>query len=256
MKNIGIITGASSGIGKEFLLSIPKDKEYDEIWIMARSKNRLEELQTLTDRKLVVLAGDLTDNQVIEALSAKLEEEKPCVKLLINCSGYGKFGKTGDIDVKESLGMIDLNCKALTAVTLACLPYMDKGSEVLQIASISGFQSLPYLNVYAASKAYVLSFSRALMSEYKSQGIKVIAVCPYWTKTEFFARADTKEHDVIKRYFVLYDPKKVVKKAWRDLKRGRAVSSYGFFNKLMVFFMKFMPNRFNMWVWKKVQGLK
>ena len=255
MKNIAIITGASSGIGKEFLLTIPKDKVYDEVWVMARNKNALEKLAELVDRNIVVVDGDLTDNRVIDRLIKKLDQEKPVVKLLINCSGFGKFGKTGDVNIDESLNMIDLNCKALTAVTLACLPYMEKGTEIMQVASIAGFSPIPYLNVYAASKAYVLSFSQSLKSEYKKQDIKVLAVCPFWTKTQFFDRAKNSDEQIIKKYFVMYDPHKVALRAWKDLKRNRYTSSYGKLNKFLVFLMKITPTRLSHFVWKKVQKL-
>ena len=255
MSNIAIITGASSGIGKEFLLTMPKDKVYDEIWVMARNRQALLDLSNLTDKNLVVVDGDLTDNRVIDRLIAKLEEEKPVVKLLINCSGFGKFGKTGDVNMDESLNMIDLNCRALTAVTLACLPYMERGSEIMQVASIAGFAPIPYLNVYAASKAYVLSFAHTLKSEYKKQGIKVLAVCPFWTKTQFFDRAKNSDEQIIKKYFVMYDPKKVAIRAWKDLKHNRYPSSYGAFNKFLVFLMKLTPVRLKHFVWKKVQKL-
>ncbi len=255
MKKVAIITGASSGIGKELFLSIPDWIEIDEVWVMARSRKNLELLQESTDKKVVVIDGDLTDNSVIGRLIGLLEAEKPLVTLLINSSGYGKFGKTCDVSLSDTLGMVDLNCRALTAVTHAVLPYMDKGSHVMQIASIAGFTAIPYLNVYAASKAYVLSFARSLKSEYKKQGINVLAVCPFWTKTNFFARAKNSEDEIIKKYFVMYDPKKVAKRAWRDLKRKKEVSSYGGLNKILVFLMKISPNPMKMWIWKKVQKL-
>lgn len=255
MKKIAIITGASSGIGKEIFSSVPQKYSYDEIWCIARNYEALAALSSPRG-KVVPISLDLTDNQAIERLSEMLEREKPVVETLINCSGYGKFGRTDEIPLSETLGMIDLNCRALTAVTHICLPYMHKGSGIIEIASIAGFLSIPYVNVYAASKAYVLSFSRGLRSELKKDGIRVTAVCPYWTKTAFLKRAAKGDEQVVKRYFALYDPKKVAKRAWRDFEKNKAVSSYGAFNKFLRFLCAITPSGLKSFVWKKTQGLK
>ena len=257
MKKIAIMTGASSGIGYQLFSTMPQEFSFDEIWVIARSKNKLDKLISPCG-KVVPIPLDLSDNRSIDVLIAKLSEEKPIVDLLVNCSGYGKFGKTEDIPLDETLGMIDLNCRALTAITHVALPYMQKGGKIIEIASVAGFQAIPYINVYSATKAYVLSFSRALRSEVKKQGIKVIAVCPFWTKTKFFDRAESGggKNAVVKKYFAVYDPQKVAKRAWRDLKKGKAVSSYGAFNKFLVFCTKILPDGIKTGVWKKSQGLK
>ncbi|HBK01544.1 MAG TPA: short-chain dehydrogenase [Clostridiales bacterium] len=256
MKTIAIMTGASSGIGYKLFSTMPARYKFDEIWVIARSKDKLEKLSS-TKGKVVPIPLDLSDNRSIGVLIDKLKEENPVVKLLVNCSGYGKFGKTEDIPLDETLGMIDLNCRALTAITHIALPYMKKGSEIMEIASVAGFQAIPYINVYAATKAYVLSFARALKSEVKKRGIKVTAVCPYWTKTKFFDRAeDGEKGKTVKKYFAVYDPEKVAKRAWKDLEKGKTVSSYGAFNKFLVFCAKILPEGIKTGVWKKSQGLE
>ncbi len=256
MKSIAIITGATSGIGKELLLSMPKDKVFDEVWVVARDKERLEKLKDETSLNIVPLSLDLCDNQSIATLIEKIEAENVNIKLLINSSGFGKFGKTEDISLEDTLSMIDLNCKALTAITHASIKHMEEACEIIEIASIAGFQAIPYINVYSATKAYVLSFTRALRSELKAQKIKVLAVCPFWTKTAFIDRAKSGNDEIIKKYFAVYDAKKVAKRAWRDLKKNKKVSSYGAVNKIVRFFVSILPSSICEWVWKKSQKLK
>ncbi len=256
MKNIAIITGGSSGIGKELILTMPKDKVFDEVWVVARDSEKLEKLKTETQLNIVPISLDLTDNGAIAQLLEKIKTENVKIKLLINSSGFGKFGKTEDVPIDQTLNMIDLNCKALTAITHVSLKYMDENSEIIQIASIAGFQAIPYINVYSATKAYVLSFSRALRSELKQQKIQVLAVCPFWTKTAFFDRAKVGEEEIVKKYFAIYDAKKVAKRAWSDLKRNKSVSSYGALNKILRFFIAILPSSLCTWIWKKSQKLK
>ena len=189
MKNIAIITGASSGIGKEFTLDLKNRENVDEVWVIARDREGLEKLKDEIPFKIKVIPMDLTKNESYEEYKKILEEEKPNVKLLINCSGYGKFDKTTKLTYQENIGMIDLNCRGLTSLTILTIPYMKKGANIVNIASVAAFQPIPYINVYAASKAYVLSFSRGLYMEVKAEGIHVMAVCPFWTRTKFFDRA-------------------------------------------------------------------
>ena len=109
------------------------------------------------------------------------------------------------------------------------LPYLGEGSCIVNIASVAAFQPIPYINVYAASKAFVLQLSRALNREVRPQGIRVMALCPFWTKTEFFDQAiDAGREQIVKKYTAMYDPAQIVRRAWRDLARGKDVSKYGF----------------------------
>ena len=122
------------------------------------------------------------------------------MKLLVNAAGFGKFGAYDRISLEEDLGMIDLNCKALVAITRLTLPYMGKGSHVLQLDSLSAFQPVPFITTYGATKAFVLSYCRAMNAELKPRGIRMMAMNPGWVKTEFFSHAQkTNQGDV--RYF-------------------------------------------------------
>jgi short-subunit dehydrogenase len=139
-------------------------------------------------------------------------------------------------------------------MTHVTLPYLKEGSRVYQLGSLSSFQPVPCINVYAATKAFVLSFSRALNVEWKSRGIRVMAVCPYWVKTEFFDRAKT--DDTISYYNYMYEASGVVKQAIRDMKRGKDVSIHGKYPKLQVALVKFLPHKLIMKIWCNQQKIK
>ena len=245
MKNIAIITGASSGMGKEFVIQADTRYQLDEIWVIARRKERLEELATLVKTKIVAVPLDLTNNASFDILAKKLEEETPNVKLLVNCSGYGKFGLFENSTPSDNAGMIDLNLKALIMATQTVLPYIKEGGKIIELGSISGFMPIAHVGVYAASKAGVLSFSEALAKELKPKKIKVLCVCPYWVKTEFFNRADEKEH--VKKYDVMYEPSFVVKKAYNTIdKTNRHYVVPGAYAKLVRFLAKILPHKLMM----------
>ena len=141
--------------------------------------------------------------------------------------------------------MIDLNCAALTALCRIVVPYMPAGARIINFASVAAFQPVPYINVYAATKAYVLSFSRALARELRPRGISVTAVCPYWTATEFFDRAVAEDKPkVVKKYVAMYRPEQNVERAWRDALRGRDVSKFGFIARAQVGLARILPHRF------------
>jgi len=252
---IAIITGASSGMGKQFVLALDKAHEYDEIWVIARREDRLKALQNEVRAAVRVVPMDLTEKDSADKLSALLEKFKPDVRTLVNASGYGKFDEFTNVPLEVYDDMIDLNVKAYVAVTYVCLPYMSEGAEIYQLDSYSAFMPVPYINVYAATKAFVLSFSRALNAELKPRGIKVLAVCPYWVKTEFFDRAVT-ENRVVTRIDKYHKPEDVVARALRDMKRGKDVSVVGSADRFRAFFMKILPHKFAMKVWINQQKKK
>ena len=254
--NIAIISGASSGMGRDFVIELDKQEVFDEIWVIARRKERLEELQSLVKSKIRVLAYDLTKMESIDEIDNLLKEVNPNIKYLVNASGFGKFAKSTDISMQDQVDMVDLNIKAMMLLTNISIPYMSKGSNIIQISSQSAWQPIPYINVYAATKSFVLHYSRALNVELKQKGIHVLALCPFWTKTEFFNHAVDKKNEVIKKYVCLYESKKLVKRALRDAKRNKDVSTYGFTSRVNVFLAKVLPHRFVMWFWMKQQKLK
>lgn len=248
---IAVITGASSGMGQEFAKRVEASEAFDEIWVIARRLERLEALADSISTKTRCMALDLTQKECLDEYAALLESEKPDVAVLVNGSGYGKFGAFCDMPLDEQLGMIDLNDKALVAMTYLTLPYMKEGGRIYQIDSLSSFQPVPYIGVYGATKAFVLSFSRALGVELKKRGIRVLAVCPGWVKTEFFDRAVS--DDTITYYNHFYTAEQVVTRAMKDMKRGRDVSICGFRIRAQVFFTKLLPHRLVMKIWCKQQ---
>ncbi len=249
--NIAIITGASSGMGKEFANRISETANIDEMWLIARREDKLKELASQLKIPCRVLSMDLTKTESLDELKSLLSQENPAVKVLVNAGGYGKFGAFTDIPIEEQLGMIDLNCKALTQITYFVLPYMAKGGQIYQLGSLSAFQPVPYIGVYGAGKAYVLSFSRALNRELKGKGIRVMAVCPGWVKTEFFDRAV--RDDTITYYNRFYTAEQVVKRALRDMKKGKDVSICGIAVRMQVRATKLLPHKLVMAIWCKQQ---
>ena len=180
-----------------------------------------------------------------------MEAEQPEVSVLVNASGVGRFGTFSDMKLEDMYRMIDLNSKAYVGMTYATLPYLKEGSEVYQLDSLSSFQPVPYICVYGATKAFVLSFSRALNVELKKRKIRMMAVCPGWVKTEFFDHAVT--DDTITYYNKFYTPEQVITRALKDMKRGRDVSICGFQVRAQVFLTKLLPHRLIMKIWCKQQ---
>lgn len=258
MKQIAIVTGASSGIGKEFFHSVcAREDKPEEIWVIARNAEKLNALQESTEIPLRVFSLDLSAKEAVQTLENALAEETPQIQYLICASGFGRFCGVED-DGRETLeNMVDLNCRSIVGLTRACAPYLIKGGLVILIASVASFQPIPYIATYAASKAFVLSYGRALNKELKkTRGARCLCVCPFWTKTAFFDRALT-EQTIVKKYAVMYEPKQIVKRAWKDAKKkNRDVSIYGTYARGQALLVKLLPHRLVMWVWMKQQGLK
>lgn len=234
-------------MGREFVLELDKSESFDELWVIARRKERLEALSGLTRARVRPICLDLTDMNSITELEALLKAEKPNVAVLVNAAGFGYFKAFTELPLADQLKMIDLNDKALIAVTYATLPFMEKGSRIYNLGSLSSFQPVPYINVYGASKAFVLSYSRALNVELRPRGIRVMAVCPGWVKTEFFDTAVS--DDTITYYNRYYEANEVVLRALKDMRRGRDVSVCGFPIRAQVLGVKLLPHKLVMRIW-------
>lgn len=250
---IAIITGASSGMGREFVLQLDRAEAFDELWVIARRAERLEALRSEVHAPLRPLPLDLTVPSAFEALSSLLERDKPEISVLVNAGGFGVFRAFTDAPLETQLRMIDLNDKALVALCYLVLPYMTRGSRIVNMGSLSSFQPVPYINVYGASKAFVLSFSRALGAELKPRGIRVMAVCPGWVRTEFFDTAVT-DPKVITYYNRYYEAGDVVRRALKDLRRGKDVSVCGLPVRGQVLLVKLLPHRLVMRIWCRQQS--
>lgn len=224
-KNIVIITGASSGIGQEFAIQLDRIlHKTDELWLIARRKERLTEFSKLLDIPIKVIAMDVTNENDMIAFKKILEVEDAAVRMLINCAGFGLMGSFDRLDIEEQTAMLDVNCKALTRITHYCIPYMRKNSRIIQLASSAAFLPQESFAVYAATKSYVLSFSRALREELKEKSIWVTAVCPGPVDTEFFDIAEKYGRTLSIKKLTLVSPQRVVKKALIDSYSKKAVS--------------------------------
>ncbi len=252
MKKIAVITGASSGMGRDFVRMIDMIEDCREIWVIARRREKLEEIASENGKIIRPIELDLSKNESVIEYGKMLEKEKVEVIALVNAAGFGKFGKFEDIPLDEQMNMIDLNCKALMAVTYLTLPHMPEGSHVYQLGSQSSFQPVPYMTTYGATKAFVVSFSRALNKELEKRKIKIIAVCPGWVKTEFFDRAV--KDDTITYYSKFYTSKQVVSKAVKDMYRGKDVSVCGGLINWQRFLAKILPHKTVMKIWCNQQN--
>ncbi len=220
-----IITGASSGLGTEFVRQLKAQfPDIDSYWLIARRADRLQALaDALPDIQVKPISLDLTDGAALETYQALLEREKPQVALLIGCAGCGILGDFAESRLPEQLRMIDLNIRALTGVTYLTLPYMPQGGRIINISSIASFVPNARMTVYSASKAYVSFLSRGLYEELKPRGISVTAVCPGPMETEFLSVGRISGNSKTFDRLPYCDPKKVVKGALKASKACRAV---------------------------------
>jgi uncharacterized protein len=185
-RGVTLITGASAGLGAEFARQCRARGE--TVVLVARRKERLEELRLTLGDAVFVHAADLTRPDQIEALMRWLEAEGLEIDTLINNAGFGTTGTFTASPRERLLEMIDLNVRSLTDLCRLVLPAMiqRKRGGILNVASTAAFQAGPYAAVYYATKAYVLSLTEALHHEARGSGVKVSALCPGPTATEFF----------------------------------------------------------------------
>ncbi len=251
MKNIAIVTGASGGLGREFVALL--ESEVDEIWTIARNCAKLDELYAEYGKKVVPVCLDLSERDSFGKVDAMLDKDEYNVRWLVNAAGYGKFCAYDDIDVAQSLNIIDLNVNALVAIGLIALKHMTKGSRIVNIASISAFQPLPYMNIYASTKAFVRNYTRALNVELKPRGITATAVCPGWMATPFLTRAEIGADKGVTKFKHLTTPKDVAARAIADAKKGKDMSVYGGYNKTCHLASKMLTQKAMMNLWLKQQ---
>jgi len=259
-KNIIIITGASSGMGREFVRQVDtRFPKVDELWLIARRREKLNEIAASCKHKCRVFAYDLCNRQAQEELVEIMTNEQPQISMLVNSAGYGILGpfsdtqNTQDSNVAtesmqsardDQIGMVDLNCTALTFMTHLCIPYMKKGGRIIQLASSAAFLPQPKFAVYAATKSYVLSFCRALNEELRKQKIYITAVCPGPVDTEFFDRAEKGADRLFIKQFVMAKPDKVVAKALLDARNKKEISIYSLPMQAFYFISKVLPHKF------------
>ncbi|MCR4947532.1 MAG: SDR family NAD(P)-dependent oxidoreductase [Treponema sp.] len=254
MKNIAIITGASSGMGKEFALQVAQKYDFDEIWIVARRLEKLEKLSEDINKTkhfniVKPVALDLGSMNGISKLEKLLiQENKKLAKvesgitigLLINNAGYGSYGPFEETSVEVETQMVQLNCTSLTGLCGIALPFMKKGSVIINTASLAAYMPLGNFAVYAATKAYVLSFSTALAAELKDKGIKVHALCPGSVSTEFANVASNGARPEVKGGIA---PEGVVAQCLDRAFKGKMTSLYRLKWKCLAFMSHFVSGK-------------
>ena len=245
MKKIAILTGATGGLGREFLKQILKEK-IDEVWAIARNEQKLSELRKEYGEKVIPMSIDLSELQGIEQIKNVLDEKKPQVMYLINNASLAKMGNYKDFDIEEIDKTINVNCKAPVMLAQICIPYMRKGSKILNISSASAFQPNPYINLYAASKVFERSYSRALNVELNGTGITSVAVCPGWIDTELLQKEINGKKV---RFPGMVTPDRVVKQAIKDAKKGKDMSVCSLYVKCQHVNVKLLPQRLVMKIW-------
>lgn len=248
--NLAILTGASAGLGGEYLSLLAADPAIDRIWIIARRADRLQRLcEKYPDKDIVALPLDLTDEASFAAIRQKLEQEKPDLRLLINNAGYGTVGDFSDMELSSQTAMTDLNVRALTALSNLALGYMTKGAVILNVCSIAAFAPNTRMAVYCSTKAYVLQFSKTLKRELKKRGINVCAACPGPMNTEFFQAGGIvgKSHALEKGLPRCYADK-VAKGSLRAALRGRGIYTPTAFYKFYRVLCKILPHGLIMYV--------
>ncbi len=244
MKRIVIITGATSGMGKEFAFLLDKKlNTINEYWLIGRNTEKLKEVKRAMRTPCKLFECDLNERTELKKVMKQLYHEQVEIKMLINCAGYGMIGRFEDISYNDNMGMIDVNCRALTSLTYDCIPFMSKNSRIINVASSGAFLPQPYFAVYCASKCFVLSFSRALNAELKDREIYITAVCPGPVDTEFFNKAETYGKKLKIKKYVMAQPRDVVKQAVKDSICKKQISVYGLPIKAFNYATKVLPHR-------------
>ena len=236
MKQIAIITGASSGIGEEFTRQVCAKYDYDEIWIIARREEKLRKLADQLNgekgKKLIrPIVMDVAGKFGVESLKAFIEKESTSqggqgqleIGLLINNAGFGTYGPFAETSINRQMDMVELNCTTVTGICGIALPYLKAGSVIINTASLAAFLPLGNFAVYGATKSYVLSFSVALAAELRDKGIKVCALCPGSVSTEFANVASNGARKEVKGGF---PPQKVVAQCLKRAFKGKTVALY------------------------------
>ena len=238
-----LITGASAGLGEGFARALAAEKR--DLILTARRTDRLEalaaELRGAHGNTVNVFAADLADGNAPTKLIGDIHAAGLSIDTLINNAGFGGRGAFADMPIGPQLGQIDVNCRALVALSHAVLPAMiaARRGSILNVASTAAFQPGPWMAVYYATKAFVLSFTEALHEEVKAKGVHVAALCPGPTRTEFADVAGMGDSELFKRF--ASPPDAVVRDGLKALAANRAVKVSGAMNAAMAGSIRFTP---------------
>ena len=239
MTKTALITGATSGLGYEFVKLFAK--EGYNLVLVARSTQKLEEIkQSFGHTKVTVIPKDLSTIGAAKQVFEEIEDQGIEIDVLVNNAGFGLMGRFDEMDIQKQSNMIQLNISSLTELTYYFLQKMKQrnGGKILNVASTASFQPGPLMAVYYATKAFVLSFSEALVEELSDTSITVTTLCPGATKTNFGAVANAENSKLFSRAM---DSEKVAKMGFDALMDGKRVIITGGLNKAGAYGAKFMP---------------
>ena len=241
--NTTLITGASSGIGEAFARKLAERGH--NLLLVARSEDRLvalcSELGRSQNIRADYFAADLSKPDAPQRLFAEAQKRELEIDLLINNAGFGSMGDFAGLDLSRELNMIDLNVRSLVELTYLFLPPMraKKRGAIMNVASTAGFQPVPFMATYAATKAFVLSFSEALWEENRTHGIEVMALCPGVTEINFFDASRMRRPPARG----VQTPEQVVDIGLRALARGKSSVISGWSNRLMIEAERAVPRK-------------
>ncbi len=244
MAGLAIITGATGGIGNQFVKSVCRFDDIDEIWAVGRNKEKLESLKNQYP-KITAVEADFSKDGV-SVIAELIKKKNPDVKMLINNAGIAYMGQFEKMSVSDVERFCKINCSVPSELMSIVLPNMKEGAKIINVSSASSFQPNPYLSMYSSSKVYLKNLSRALNVELKSRGISVTCVCPGWVDTEMIPRMQNGKKV---KYAGMLSAEKVVRKALKDSARGKEMSVPGFFAKYLRFYSKIMPAKIVMKQW-------
>jgi hypothetical protein len=242
--DFALITGASGGIGACFARALAARGR--NLVLVARSKDKLESLKSEITAKhslrIEIIDQDLSEVGAAQRLVTTLKDRGIVVDLLVNNAGFGAHGRFWTLPMERQNEMLRLNIITLTEITHLLLPSMveRRSGGVINISSTASFQPVPYTSVYSATKAYVTSFSMGIAEEAAEYGVKVLALCPGGTATNFFAAG---QFSKIEFPGGLQSPEEVVEVGLRAFEQGRSLVVTRFFNRLMIFAQRIAPRR-------------
>lgn len=238
-----LITGTTSGIGKAFAEKFASMG--NNIILVSRNEDALKrqqkDLQSQYHVSVKYIACDLAQANAVDLIMKEIDSWQISVEFLVNNAGFNECGLFNNTDLTQELKMIDLHIRFITQLTKRILPMMEKNNygHILNVGSTGSFIPSPSDAVYAATKAYIMSFSNALYGEYKKTGVRLTLLCPGATETQFARKANI-QHTLLFKFAVM-KPDKVVKIAYPKMIKGKRLIIPGLYNKFLVFFSKIMP---------------
>ncbi len=239
---VALVTGASAGLGKVFAERLAASGH--DLAIVARDEARLralgEDLSKRHGARVEVLVADLVNGAAREAVAERVSRG---VDYLVNNAGFGTVGEFARLPAEREVDEVELNVVTLSRLTRAALPRMleRKRGRVINVASMAGLAPGPFTATYSATKAFVVSLSESLAEEVRGSGVRVMALCPGFTRTEFQSRASMSVGHVPK--LVWMDAEPVVDSALAAIERGEVVHIPGAINRLTREGMRFVPRR-------------